>query len=171
MGEAYNLVVSICLKYEDFQVIGRSIPKKQTMAFRRTIHFLRREIRAAVSAQPGMISSAGILWLLPVGAGGYYGYSAFTETIKDPWEKPKAISDGTLDPPRTAFMGEVLIYKVLPLRTLSRLWGFVNDLTLPSLIRRPFLGWYVNTFGCDMNEAFDPNLDHYPNLGALFRRR
>ena len=115
--------------------------------------------------------SAGILWLVPIGAGGYYGYSSFVETIKDPWEKHKAISEGAIEPPRTAFMGEVLIYKVLPLRVLSRLWGFVNDLSLPALLRRPFLGWYVRTFGCDMNEAFDSDLNNYPNLGSLFRRK
>ena len=123
------------------------------------------------ASRPVIARSAGVLWLIPLGAGGYYGYNSLTETIKDPWEKHKAISDGVIDAPRTAFLGEILLYKVLPLRALSRLWGFVNDLTLPSPLRRPFLGWYVKTFGCDMDEAFDPDLANYPNLGALFRRK
>ena len=67
-------------------------------------------------------------------------------------------------------MGEILLYKVLPLRSLSRLWGYVNDLSLHPSLRGPLLGLYARTFGCNMEEAEDERLENYPNLGALFRR-
>lgn len=147
------------------------------MALRPSLHVLRRQFggllkiapRRHGSSIPGS-STSGLLWLLPIGFGGYYGYSSWTETIKDPWEKHKAISDGSIDSPRTAYLGEILLYKVLPLRSLSRLWGFVNDLHLHPALRGPFLGWYARTFGCNMEEAEEERLENYPNLGALFRR-
>lgn len=138
----------------------------------RVLHFLlisQAGPRRHGSSIPGS-GTSGLLWLFPLGFGGYYGYSSWTETIKDPWEKHKAISEGSVDPPRTAFMGEILLYKVLPLRSLSRLWGFVNEINLHPRLRSPLLGLYANAFGCNMEEAEEERLENYPNLGALFRR-
>ena len=64
----------------------------------------------------------------------------------------------------------VALYKLLPLRTFSRLWGRANDLELPSFLRSPLLGVYVRVFGCQMDEAVETSLSAYRNLGELFRR-
>jgi len=66
---------------------------------------------------------------------------------------------------------QVAAYKTLPLRHVSRLWGFVNDIYLPVWTRTKILGLYARTFGCDLSEAEVDTLEHYENLGEFFRRR
>src|SRR6218665_859908 len=63
-----------------------------------------------------------------------------------------------------------LLY-LLPLRTVSRVWGYMNDVELPRMMRRPIYGWYANTFGCNLHEI-DPkkDLEDYRNLSEFFRR-
>lgn len=79
----------------------------------------------------------------------------------------------------------------VPQRTLSRLWGFVNNLYLPYSIRSRFLGWYVAAFNCkchlpmttilithgkmgtfsgNLDETVEPDLTKYRNLGEFFSR-
>jgi phosphatidylserine decarboxylase len=65
----------------------------------------------------------------------------------------------------------VFLYRSLPDRWLSRCWGRVNEITLPIWMRRPLLGLYVNAFGCNMEEAEDPELRNYTCLQQLFTRR
>lgn len=62
------------------------------------------------------------------------------------------------------------MYKMLPLRTISRLWGWINSFELPLPIRTPLLGSYARVFGCDLNEAMIEDLQHYRNLGEFFKR-
>eukprot|EP00095_Tigriopus_kingsejongensis_P007077 snap_masked-scaffold912_size81766-processed-gene-0.10 protein:Tk07077 transcript:snap_masked-scaffold912_size81766-processed-gene-0.10-mRNA-1 annotation:"hypothetical protein LOTGIDRAFT_208898" len=62
-------------------------------------------------------------------------------------------------------------YKLLPLRSLSRLWGWANDLDLPRPLRPVLLGLYSRLFHCQLDEAVEPRLENYANLGQFFRRR
>ncbi|OTF71851.1 phosphatidylserine decarboxylase proenzyme-like protein, partial [Euroglyphus maynei] len=62
------------------------------------------------------------------------------------------------------------MYRMLPLRTLSRVWGWVNSLELPQPVRIPILQSYAAAFGCDINEAFIEDLAQYKNLNEFFRR-
>lgn len=62
------------------------------------------------------------------------------------------------------------MYKMLPLRSLSRIWGWINSIDLPSAIRTPVLQLYANTFGCNLVEADIDDLKQYRNLGEFFRR-
>jgi len=66
---------------------------------------------------------------------------------------------------------QVTCYRSLPLRHVSRAWGALNDVHLPGIVRRWVLGLYVRTFGCDLTEAQDSDLNNYENLGQFFRRR
>lgn len=66
---------------------------------------------------------------------------------------------------------QVSLYRYLPLRSFSRLWGCVNNVYLPVWARKPVLGWYARTFGCDMSEALYSDLTQYNNLADLFRRQ
>eukprot|EP00052_Salpingoeca_macrocollata_P004807 m.43671 g.43671 ORF g.43671 m.43671 type:complete len:359 (+) comp14464_c0_seq1:187-1263(+) len=59
---------------------------------------------------------------------------------------------------------------MIPTRALSRLWGWANEIELPTALRKPLLGLYARTFGCNLEEATDPDLSHYNNLQQLFRR-
>jgi phosphatidylserine decarboxylase len=58
----------------------------------------------------------------------------------------------------------------LPLRNLSRLWGYVNEVELPIWFRPHGYRIYANLFGCNLDEIDSP-LDSYPSLGAFFYRK
>jgi len=65
---------------------------------------------------------------------------------------------------------EVACYKVLPLKALSRAFGYVTDMNLHPFLRRHVLEWYVKKFDCNMKEAEEEDIHTYNNLGDLFRR-
>ncbi|XP_063396606.1 phosphatidylserine decarboxylase proenzyme, mitochondrial-like isoform X2 [Mytilus trossulus] len=64
----------------------------------------------------------------------------------------------------------VTLYRKMPLKVMSRAWGTINNLELPVVLRRPLIGLYVWMFDCKLNEAADPDLRNYKNLGEFFRR-
>ncbi|KAL5016125.1 hypothetical protein ScPMuIL_005714 [Solemya velum] len=71
---------------------------------------------------------------------------------------------------RQAQPWQVSLYRKMPLKTISRLWGKFNEMDLPISLRRPLLGLYVWMFGCKLDEAADQELKNYKNLGQFFRR-
>ncbi|TRY61261.1 hypothetical protein TCAL_04183 [Tigriopus californicus] len=75
--------------------------------------------------------------------------------------------------PKISLSQELAIecYKILPLRSLSRAWGWVNEIDLPEPLRPAILGLYARVFGCNVGEAMEPDLKSYANLGQFFRRR
>ncbi|KAL8589455.1 hypothetical protein ACOMHN_061666 [Nucella lapillus] len=64
----------------------------------------------------------------------------------------------------------ITLYRKLPLKALSRVWGRCNGVELPVFMRGPVLSAYVWAFGCDLQEAQVEDLKHYRNLGEFFRR-
>ncbi|KAM4698385.1 phosphatidylserine decarboxylase proenzyme, mitochondrial-like [Rhinophrynus dorsalis] len=62
------------------------------------------------------------------------------------------------------------VYSRAPTRLLSRLWGLLNEVSLPRWLRRPLLSLYVWAFSVNMAEAEVEDLNRYQNLGELFRR-
>jgi len=62
------------------------------------------------------------------------------------------------------------LYRKIPLKTVSRFWGWCNQRELPTWLRGPALGLYVWLFGCDLSEAVQPDLKAYHNLSELFQR-
>ncbi|OQV13295.1 Phosphatidylserine decarboxylase proenzyme, mitochondrial [Hypsibius exemplaris] len=62
-------------------------------------------------------------------------------------------------------------YQFLPLRAVSRSWGWLNDVYLPHWLRRPVLSTYIRMFGCDLSEAAVQDLKWYKNLGDFFKRK
>ncbi|XP_070845772.1 phosphatidylserine decarboxylase proenzyme, mitochondrial isoform X2 [Chaetodon trifascialis] len=65
----------------------------------------------------------------------------------------------------------VALYRSLPTRLLSRAWGRLNGVELPTWLRKPVYSLYIWTFGVNMQEAAVEDLHHYRNLGEFFRRR
>ncbi|XP_025091767.1 phosphatidylserine decarboxylase proenzyme, mitochondrial-like isoform X3 [Pomacea canaliculata] len=65
----------------------------------------------------------------------------------------------------------VTLYRKMPLKAMSRLWGRFNELELPIFLRRPLLSLYIWMFGCRLDEAEVEDLRHYRNLGEFFRRQ
>ncbi|XP_066466147.1 phosphatidylserine decarboxylase proenzyme, mitochondrial isoform X2 [Tiliqua scincoides] len=113
----------------------------------------------------------GVLRLRPLHflvatGGGYAGYRQY--------EKHKEKQLGKLGieaPPKIAHDWEVSLYKSVPTRLLSRAWGRLNSVELPTWLRKPVLSLYIWTFGVNMKEAAVEDLHHYRNLSEFFRRR
>ncbi|XP_023119632.1 phosphatidylserine decarboxylase proenzyme, mitochondrial isoform X1 [Amphiprion ocellaris] len=66
---------------------------------------------------------------------------------------------------------QVALYRSFPTRLLSRAWGRLNGVELPTWLRKPIYSLYIWTFGVNMQEAAVEDLHHYRNLGEFFRRR
>lgn len=80
------------------------------------------------------------------------------------------LSKGSEDSPVVFDDWVVGVLEAVPTRALSRLWGAVNELYLPVVLRKPLLGAYASAFGCKLDEAADGNLEHYENLQQFFGR-
>ncbi|XP_029108440.1 phosphatidylserine decarboxylase proenzyme, mitochondrial isoform X1 [Scleropages formosus] len=65
----------------------------------------------------------------------------------------------------------VALYKSIPTRLLSRAWGRLNQVDLPTWLRKPIYSLYIWTFGVNMKEAAVEDLHHYRNLNEFFRRK
>lgn len=65
---------------------------------------------------------------------------------------------------------QVYVIGALPLRNLSRLWGYLNSFELPVWFRPTGFRLYSYIFGVNINEA-EHELTHYKSLGDFFYRR
>ncbi|KAF9107353.1 phosphatidylserine decarboxylase 1 [Mortierella sp. GBA35] len=76
------------------------------------------------------------------------------------------------DPSKALIVGpwHVHVISELPLKTISRLWGAFNSITLPTWLRVPGFKLYSWIFGCNLEEMKDPDLTHYKNLSEFFYR-
>ena len=64
-----------------------------------------------------------------------------------------------------------MIFKNLPLRQMSYLWGeFVNLPYFPRWFRVLALRYYIWLYGCKFEEAANQDLSSYKTLGDFFRR-
>ncbi|CDH55436.1 phosphatidylserine decarboxylase [Lichtheimia corymbifera JMRC:FSU:9682] len=75
--------------------------------------------------------------------------------------KPKYVADGPW---------QVHVASALPLRTMSRLWGAFNSLTIPEALRPAGFKLYSWIFGCNLDEMKNPDLYAYKNLSEFFYR-
>jgi len=62
------------------------------------------------------------------------------------------------------------LYRKMPLKLISRLWGQFNQLELPKWLRYPAFRLYIWLFGCCLEEAAVQDLSKYRNLSEFFRR-
>ncbi|KAF8218325.1 phosphatidylserine decarboxylase-domain-containing protein [Mycena galopus ATCC 62051] len=65
---------------------------------------------------------------------------------------------------------QIHVMGALPLRNMSRLWGYVNSLELPVWFRPYGFRLYASAFGCNLDEIEPADLKAYPSLGAFFYR-
>ncbi|XP_053135530.1 phosphatidylserine decarboxylase proenzyme, mitochondrial isoform X3 [Hemicordylus capensis] len=106
------------------------------------------------------------LHLLVATGGGYAGYKQYARHKEKQLEKL-----GVEVSPNIAAAWEVSLYKSVPTRLLSRAWGRLNSVELPTWLRKPVLSLYIWTFGVNMKEAAVEDLHHYRNLSEFFRRK
>lgn len=72
--------------------------------------------------------------------------------------------------PRTASELQTKFYCSLPLRVLSRAWGWLAACYIPETFRPFVYGWYSNTFGVNVEEALYSDFKHYQSLSQFFTR-
>jgi len=68
---------------------------------------------------------------------------------------------------------QLMLWKTLPLRFLSHVWGSVHRLELPRFARKPLYIWWTRTFHCNLDEmeGGPAVLEDFPNLNSFFIRR
>ncbi|KAG5327543.1 PISD decarboxylase, partial [Pseudoatta argentina] len=64
----------------------------------------------------------------------------------------------------------VTCYCCLPLRTTSRIWGWLTSIELPIGLRPTLYGFYANIFHADLDEV-ELDLSAFPNLVEFFVRK
>ncbi|KAJ3086084.1 phosphatidylserine decarboxylase 1 [Physocladia obscura] len=64
----------------------------------------------------------------------------------------------------------IRVYAALPLRELSRAWGWLNSLTVPVVLRKPLYSTYASAFSCNLDEMDAKSLVDFENLGTFFYR-
>ncbi|CAH2295376.1 phosphatidylserine decarboxylase proenzyme, mitochondrial isoform X2 [Pelobates cultripes] len=123
----------------------------------------RRKLHAASTS---MVAKIRPLYVL-LGTGG--GYAAFRqyENYKDHHQEKLGLEVQR----KVAYTWEVALYKSVPTRLLSRAWGRLNQVELPTWLRKPVYSLYIWTFGVNMKEAAVEDLHQYRNLSEFFRRK
>lgn len=87
-----------------------------------------------------------------------------------------AFRDGTYDTtednaPTVKGPWQVHVIGALPLRTISRIYGMLNEYTLPVWFRVPGYKFYSWVFGVNLDEMEPADLKHYRSLSEFFLRR
>lgn len=65
----------------------------------------------------------------------------------------------------------IRLYASLPLRYISQCWGYINDMTVPMVLRAPLYKTYSYFCGCNLSEMEEEDLTTYGNLGEFFYRK
>ncbi|KAF2764312.1 phosphatidylserine decarboxylase [Teratosphaeria nubilosa] len=90
-------------------------------------------------------------------------------------EHPEEYEEGNLRPKRRERIRpsgpwSVQIMSTIPLKALSRWWGWFNSLTIPEPLRVPGFKLYGYVFGVNFDEVSEPDLRTYRNLSEFFYR-
>ncbi|XP_063709505.1 phosphatidylserine decarboxylase proenzyme, mitochondrial isoform X2 [Culicoides brevitarsis] len=72
--------------------------------------------------------------------------------------------------PRTATQWQMNVYRSLPLRMVSRCWGWLADCRVPKPCRPIVYGLYSTTFGVKIHEAAVTDYKSYRSLAEFFTR-
>ncbi|KYO31667.1 phosphatidylserine decarboxylase proenzyme, mitochondrial isoform X2 [Alligator mississippiensis] len=151
-----------------------SFPRHKTLPLRNTPVFWKEptfrtffsDKRKLHTAAVGRIFRLRPFHFLVATGGGYAGYRKYENYKVEQLEKM-----GLEVPAKLAREWEVALYKSVPTRLLSRAWGRLNQVELPTWLRKPVYSLYIWTFGVNMKEAAVEDLHHYRNLSEFFRRK
>ncbi|MEJ5362684.1 MAG: archaetidylserine decarboxylase [Spirochaetota bacterium] len=64
---------------------------------------------------------------------------------------------------------KLIVFKILPTRLLSRLFGYCTDIPLPAFIMKKLINWYSKRFKVALDEAFIPP-GGFKNFDEFFTR-
>uniref|UniRef100_A0A8C3MWB4 Phosphatidylserine decarboxylase n=1 Tax=Geospiza parvula TaxID=87175 RepID=A0A8C3MWB4_GEOPR len=137
-------------------VLWKQPPSRTFFSDRKKLH----------TASAGQVFRLRPFHVLVATGGGYAGYRKYEDYKLQQLEKR-----GIEVPVKLASEWEVALYKSVPTRLLSRAWGRLNQVELPTWLRKPVYSLYIWTFGVNMKEAAVEDLHHYRNLSEFFRRK
>jgi hypothetical protein len=66
---------------------------------------------------------------------------------------------------------KVSIYKMLPLKLISRIMGWITRLYLPVWLRPFIFRFYIKAFSCHADEMYNEDLKSYRTISEFFRRK
>jgi len=66
---------------------------------------------------------------------------------------------------------QVDIIKNLPTRSLSRIWGYLCNLYIPELLRKPIMKSYSHLFDCNLEEAVISDVTKFETFNDFFTRK
>jgi hypothetical protein len=66
---------------------------------------------------------------------------------------------------------KVSIYKMLPLKLISRVMGWITRLYLPVWLRSFIFRFYIKAFSCHAHEMYNEDLKSYRTISEFFRRK
>ncbi|CAF3933717.1 unnamed protein product [Rotaria sordida] len=66
---------------------------------------------------------------------------------------------------------KISIYKLLPLRLISRVMGWISRLYLPVWLRPLIFYFYIKIFSCNPHEMYNEDLKSYCTISEFFRRK
>lgn len=90
-------------------------------------------------------------------------WSVMRRQRRDP-QAPREVEGNALPP------WKVSAYSTLPLKAMSRWWGWFNDIDLPVWMRSSTYKLYSYLFGVNLSEVAEEDLRAYNNLGEFFYR-
>ncbi|CAK4081951.1 unnamed protein product [Aphanomyces euteiches] len=115
------------------------------------------------------------LWPTAIGsaAGAYVAYEAW-KRWDDNEKNPARVfhrlpGEKTEEEKKLASEPQMFLLHLVSYRTISRLWGAVNEIELPTFLREPIYNAWTKAFDCKLDEMKYP-LEHYKNLSEFFSR-
>ncbi|KAH8388202.1 hypothetical protein KR093_000299 [Drosophila rubida] len=86
------------------------------------------------------------------------------------WQLHKYRSVNDANVPATASQFQSMVYCSLPLRIMSRCWGWLASCYMPNVMRPYIYGWYSQMFNVNLSEAQYPDYNHYNSMAEFFTR-
>ncbi|KAF9152404.1 phosphatidylserine decarboxylase 1 [Linnemannia schmuckeri] len=147
---------------------------RSSLLLQRNFHASRQRLAQETSSKESYGTRVRKAWQdtpikwspIPIGLGlAFITFLQYSKIMKRESEKDH-------DPSKALIVGpwHVHVISELPLKSISRLWGAFNSITLPMWFRVPGFKLYSWIFGCNLEEMKDPDLTHYKNLGEFFYR-
>ncbi|KAF9904090.1 phosphatidylserine decarboxylase 1 [Lobosporangium transversale] len=148
---------------------------RSSLVLHRNFHVTRRTLFSTQSNSQGSYGSrlkktwneTPVKWSpIPIGLGlAFIAFLQYRKVMEREANRDPNVTKAVIVGP-----WHVHVISELPLKTISRLWGAFNSITLPMWFRVPGFKLYSWIFGCNLEEMKDPDLTHYKNLSEFFYR-
>ena len=152
-------------------ILARKLATCSIRRYRPFPRTLNRPKCFSTNGQNAAKQQSRIRWFwMPAGVG--FGLISFIQLrhIRDR-ERWKYAPPGQEPLERGIPQWQVNLFKVVPTRALSRVWGAVHNIQLPVSLRGPVVRSWTWMFDCCLDEAEQEDVSTYQNLGEFFTRK